>query len=182
MASRGASFAKDAVELGLTAEEKRATQAALSSGLDPTIAHDTGPPISGPRPDSRGASQSGGSSFLEHPSPEEQERIASATQKYRRAGPDGSYNWYDAKHGVEFRDGYPVLDEHAVHDLKIKPTGSRRGDAKAANKGAGLPSTPKGHRWHHHQEHGRMQLVPQEVHKVRHNGGFAIWGKKVKSK
>lgn len=33
--------------------------------------------------------------------------------------------------------------------------------------------------WHHHQEHGRMQLVESDVHDVaRHIGGDAIWGNK----
>ena len=35
--------------------------------------------------------------------------------------------------------------------------------------------------WHHHQELGRMQLVPSDVHgKVQHIGGNAIWGMKKK--
>lgn len=33
--------------------------------------------------------------------------------------------------------------------------------------------------WHHHQDKGVLQLVDFEIHsKVRHNGGFSIWGKK----
>jgi filamentous hemagglutinin len=32
--------------------------------------------------------------------------------------------------------------------------------------------------WHHHQELGRMQLLPEEIHETtRHVGGFAKWEK-----
>ncbi|MCS1351681.1 HNH endonuclease [Mechercharimyces sp. CAU 1602] len=36
-----------------------------------------------------------------------------------------------------------------------------------------------GYTWHHHQEIGRMQLVPYEKHKdgIPHTGGHALWGK-----
>jgi len=37
--------------------------------------------------------------------------------------------------------------------------------------------TPSGYTWHHHQETGRMQLVPTEQHeKSAHTGGKSIWG------
>jgi hypothetical protein len=33
--------------------------------------------------------------------------------------------------------------------------------------------------WHHHQDVGRMQLVPESIHKeVQHVGGFEMWGGK----
>lgn len=33
--------------------------------------------------------------------------------------------------------------------------------------------------WHHHQDTGRMQLIPTDIHKwVKHVGGFDLWGKK----
>ncbi|MDR1402017.1 MAG: HNH endonuclease [Puniceicoccales bacterium] len=33
--------------------------------------------------------------------------------------------------------------------------------------------------WHHHQDVGRMQLVPENIHEdVGHVGGFEMWGKK----
>lgn len=36
---------------------------------------------------------------------------------------------------------------------------------------------PDGFTWHHHEEPGKMQLVPQEIHeKARHTGGRSIWG------
>ena len=38
---------------------------------------------------------------------------------------------------------------------------------------------PSKYTWHHHQDKGVLQLVDSDIHsKVRHNGGFAIWGKK----
>ena len=38
-------------------------------------------------------------------------------------------------------------------------------------------NTPKKYTWHHHQDKGLLQLVDSEIHaKVRHNGGFSIWG------
>ncbi|SMO95181.1 HNH endonuclease [Melghirimyces algeriensis] len=38
--------------------------------------------------------------------------------------------------------------------------------------------SPEGYTWHHHQDTGRMQLIPRDVHqRARHTGGHAIWGK-----
>ena len=54
-------------------------------------------------------------------------------------------------------------------------TGSRKLDEALANAEAGLKETPKGYRWHHHQDKGRMQLVEETVHeKTGHTGGFAF--------
>ena len=40
-------------------------------------------------------------------------------------------------------------------------------------------STPSKYTWHHHQDKGLLQLVDYNIHsKVRHNGGFSIWGPK----
>lgn len=34
-----------------------------------------------------------------------------------------------------------------------------------------------GYTWHHHQDAGRMQLVPEQIHKnVKHIGGFGMRG------
>jgi hypothetical protein len=81
------------------------------------------------------------------------------------------------KTGVPFnKNGHPEFGNVAIADVKIKPTGSRRLDRSAANKAAGLPETPDGYTWHHHQEHGRMQLVPSELHQATgHTGGFSLW-------
>jgi hypothetical protein len=39
-------------------------------------------------------------------------------------------------------------------------------------------SPPDGYTWHHHQDQGRMQLVPTSEHEaaVPHTGGMSIWG------
>jgi hypothetical protein len=69
-------------------------------------------------------------------------------------------------------------DEGKVCDVPIEPTGTRKGDAEAANEACGLDRTPPGYSWHHHEDTGRMQLVPSELHgAVGHTGGFSIWGK-----
>ena len=40
-------------------------------------------------------------------------------------------------------------------------------------------NTPSKYTWHHHQDKGVLQLVDYNIHsKVRHNGGFSIWGPK----
>lgn len=40
-------------------------------------------------------------------------------------------------------------------------------------------NTPNKYTWHHHQDKGVLQLVDYNIHsKVRHNGGFSIWGPK----
>lgn len=37
---------------------------------------------------------------------------------------------------------------------------------------------PSKYTWHHHQDKGLLQLVDADIHaKVRHNGGFSLWGK-----
>ena len=37
---------------------------------------------------------------------------------------------------------------------------------------------PDKYTWHHHQDSGVLQLVDRDTHaKVRHNGGYSIWGK-----
>ncbi len=40
------------------------------------------------------------------------------------------------------------------------------------------PRAPDGYAWHHHQDVGRMQLVPDADHQLAnpHTGGMAIWG------
>jgi len=81
--------------------------------------------------------------------------------------------------GVPYdKKGYPAFPKKLIlHDVKIEPTGSRSGDFRAANRKAGLSDTPLGYTWHHHQERGRMQLVPTDLHKgTPHTGGWAIWG------
>lgn len=83
--------------------------------------------------------------------------------------------------GISFNyKGYPNFKNYlykGINDVKIRPTGSRAGDVRAANKAAGYNSTPEGYVWHHHQDYGRMQLVNKNIHQsTGHNGGYSIWG------
>jgi hypothetical protein len=61
--------------------------------------------------------------------------------------------------GIPFdKNGYPDFSKVVKVEVKIEPTGTRRGDSNAANKTAGFPKTPDNYTWHHHQDRGRMQL------------------------
>ena len=74
------------------------------------------------------------------------------------------------------RDGYPDFKAAGVvkKEVKIKFSGDRPKDVRAANKTAGLTNTPEGHTWHHHQDGTTMQLVPTTIHEqTGHTGGFA---------
>lgn len=81
---------------------------------------------------------------------------------------------FDAEGYPDFRAAGAVKVE-----VKIKPTGSRLGDDKAANRVAGFAKTPDGYTWHHHQDGTTMQLVPRYLHeKTGHTGGFSRTGKR----
>ncbi len=77
-------------------------------------------------------------------------------------------------------EGFPEFERHALtlpngkKSVQIEYTGSRRRDFAAANKAAGLDETPENFTWHHHQELGKMELIPTELHDaVKHSGGVA---------
>lgn len=80
--------------------------------------------------------------------------------------------------GVPFdAEGFPDFRAAGVvqKEVRITYTGTRTGDVAAANKAAGLTSTPTGMRWHHHQDGTTMQLVPADIHtKTGHVGGFGL--------
>ncbi|WP_186276852.1 HNH endonuclease [Corynebacterium anserum] len=89
--------------------------------------------------------------------------------------------------------GYPIFDNQVaspdeyeifkgkVPDIKIKPQGSRYKDVKLADEEMGIDAKfRRKHNlvWHHHEETGRMQLIPRDLHSVvRHSGGWASWGR-----
>ena len=81
--------------------------------------------------------------------------------------------------GVIFtRDGFPDFSPYSSHTVRFEPPGfegNHGSDFRQANARSGLPETPDGYTWHHHQDGQTMQLVPTEVHDaVRHAGGVAI--------
>ena len=75
---------------------------------------------------------------------------------------------------VHFYRASKILYERIQKSSRLSKKFSR----KAINtfKHGELPSK---YTWHHHQDKGVLQLVDYDTHsKVRHNGGFSIWGKK----
>lgn len=76
--------------------------------------------------------------------------------------------------GIPFdKNGFPDFSSVSKADVKIKQTGTRAGDFKAANEAAGFKKTPEGYTWHHHQDGTTMQLVPRDIHaQTGHTGGF----------
>ncbi|WJY73729.1 HNH endonuclease [Corynebacterium auriscanis] len=96
--------------------------------------------------------------------------------------------------------GFPVFDAHVAqlpptatynpHTMPVKgravvrisPTKSRDGDVAEADRILNINADYRrkhGFVWHHHEDKGIMQLIPQDLHRaVRHTGGWAIWGSK----
>jgi RHS repeat-associated protein len=65
--------------------------------------------------------------------------------------------------------------------VDIEYTGSRSGDAAAANAKGGFKETPRGYTWHHVANYnpqtntGTMQLVKRSAHRKFHHGGVKQW-------
>jgi len=82
--------------------------------------------------------------------------------------------------GVRFtNDGFPDFSPYARNTARF-PNGFQgsAADFAAANRQVGLPSTPRGFTWHHHQDTRTMQLIPTDMHEaIRHAGGVAILGR-----
>jgi len=107
--------------------------------------------------------------------------------------------------GVPFDSrGFPIFDKHVVYETRISgnlavessATHMRKATKQlkhALEQNPALKSQfneqqlrdifsakPKidGLTWHHHQERGRMQLIPFDIHKItKHPGGMSLWGK-----
>ncbi|WP_426171409.1 RHS repeat-associated core domain-containing protein [Pseudoduganella sp. R-34] len=87
-------------------------------------------------------------------------------------------------HGVPFNMlGFPDFSRYAARTVNIKQFKSDSIDFRKANEaafGKGNPfgdKAPEGFRWHHHQESGKLQLIPQDIHdEVKHTGGASISG------
>jgi hypothetical protein len=76
-------------------------------------------------------------------------------------------------------DGFPNFSPYASHTARF-PNGFQgtAADFAAANRQVGLPNTPRGFTWHHHQDTHTMQLIPTDLHEaIRHAGGVAILGR-----
>ena len=106
--------------------------------------------------------------------------------------------------GVPFDPrGFPIFDNHVIFETRItgdliKETSvdhilKATKNLKASLKSGHIPKeqfnsmqlsdiyagNPRisGLTWHHHQEMGRLQLIPHKVHKTTgHQGGMSLWG------
>ena len=73
------------------------------------------------------------------------------------------------------KNGFPIFNSVSMRNVQIKMTGDNTADFAAANRKAGLDSTPSGYTWHHHQDGKTMQLVPTDIHaKTGHTGGAGM--------
>jgi hypothetical protein len=77
--------------------------------------------------------------------------------------------------GIPFdSQGFPDFSGVATHSVTVPHQGTPA-DYAAANRAAGLASTPPGMVWHHHQDGRTMQLLPEEIHKrTGHTGSRGI--------
>lgn len=79
--------------------------------------------------------------------------------------------------GVKFtEDGFPDLKPYAKVKVEVEGLkGNTTSDFTAANRAAGLKSTPQGYTWHHVEDGVTMELVPTDLHQaVRHTGGASL--------
>ncbi len=105
--------------------------------------------------------------------------------------------------------GFPIFDHVAVHDVRVSRKTwkgrSRQAPQRAATRELrkaladgrvsakqfnheqldairrGRATIPD-HTWHHHQDAGRMQLIPMKYHEMsKHVGGFEMWQKRKKT-
>ncbi|MFE8645564.1 RHS repeat-associated core domain-containing protein [Sphingomonas sp. NCPPB 2930] len=87
-------------------------------------------------------------------------------------------------HGVPFNmNGFPDFSRYASKTVNIGGFTGDGADFRAANEaafGKGNPfgsSQPPGMVWHHNEQNGKMQLIPQDIHDaVKHTGGASICG------
>ncbi|RYE48121.1 MAG: hypothetical protein EOP48_21325, partial [Sphingobacteriales bacterium] len=89
--------------------------------------------------------------------------------------------------GVEFtKDGMPDFSPYTTplpnggRSVQITPKFDNSADFRAADKAAGIKAMYRKNNqltWHHHQDFGKMELIPTDIHNaVKHNGGVSIWG------
>lgn len=76
-----------------------------------------------------------------------------------------------------------VYEERGVRaDLRIPYQGDRSDDFRLCNDmmrdklRKSRWKQPRGYTWHHHEDVGRMQLIPSDLHnQVKHTGGVAVF-------
>lgn len=79
---------------------------------------------------------------------------------------------YQASDGKHKRIANDALKEAVTNDPELAKTFTPD-QLEQINDGR----TPRGYVWHHHEQPGKLQLVPTEIHqKISHTGGRAIWG------
>ena len=101
-------------------------------------------------------------------------KISYAPDGFTYTLPNGISVKYD---NLGFPDFSPYLYKGGGgrNQVRIKLTGDRDLDVRAANAAAGFKGTPVGYIWHHNEELGLMQLVEKDVHSVFwHTGGFSL--------
>ncbi|MEP3603260.1 MAG: HNH endonuclease [Stappiaceae bacterium] len=81
-------------------------------------------------------------------------------------------------HSVPFNGaGFPDFSRYSIKNVRIDLGNSRGVDFARADKAAGYGRgnpRPDDYTWHHHEDVGYMQLVPEDIHEaVRHTGGIA---------
>lgn len=95
---------------------------------------------------------------------------------------------------IHFSDrGFPIFNQHihehptkGLGDIKLDhPTGKSWKDIRQADEKFGIDAKYRKDNnlvWHHHEDTGRMQLIPKDLHNaVRHTGGYALWSKPLTS-
>lgn len=79
-----------------------------------------------------------------------------------------------------FRNDHFQAANNALADvLEANPgLADHPGVAESIDQLRALRASPANFTWHHHQDFGRMQLVPRSVHTgLNHTGGIALWGR-----
>jgi RHS repeat-associated protein len=87
-------------------------------------------------------------------------------------------------HGVPFNMlGFPDFSRYAAKTVNVGKFKSDSADFRKANEYAFGKNNqfgdkaPEGFTWHHHQENGKLQLIPKDIHDgVKHTGGASLAG------
>ncbi|WBS02566.1 DUF4150 domain-containing protein [Pseudoduganella sp. SL102] len=91
-------------------------------------------------------------------------------------------------HGVPFNMlGFPDFSRYAATTVYVRKFKGDSVDFRKANEATFGKNNewgdkaPKGFTWHHHQENGKLQLIPKDIHDaVKHTGGASLAGCRVR--